>query len=252
MSEERYCFTVEIAGMPIGVRCKHRANMLYFKRWAADLAPAFIVEPRESDLSRIRSGLDTACRDEGLPAPSEELIENNAIHELIAEAAADHNVLLIHGSAVELDGMAYIFTAPSGTGKSTHTRLWREAFGARARMIDDDKPMLRFENGAVTVYGTPWNGKHGIGSNISAPLRAVIRLERGEENRIERIGRAEAFQVLLDQCYTPRDPNGTKKVVSMMTQLAYSRRFYRLKCNMDPDAARVAFEGINAAENKGE
>ena len=83
-----------------------------------------------------------------------------------------------------MDGAAYLFTAPSGTGKSTHTRLWREVFGDRVWMINDDKPMLRISENLVTAYGTPWNGKHHISRNASAPLKAIVQLNRGKENII--------------------------------------------------------------------
>jgi serine kinase of HPr protein (carbohydrate metabolism regulator) len=104
-----------------------------------------------------------------------------------------YNGLRIHASAVEVDGKAYLFSANSGTGKSTHTRLWREVFGDRAVMVNDDKPFLRMTEGAVMVYGSPWNGKHGLGCNLSVPLKAVCILERGEENRIEKISAKQAF-----------------------------------------------------------
>lgn len=92
-------------------------------------------------------------------------LESLAVYRKISEAVLDHDAFLFHCSAVAVDGEAYLFSAPSGTGKSTHTRLWRERFGERAVMINDDKPLIRMEEGTFYVYGTPWNGKHHLSVN---------------------------------------------------------------------------------------
>ncbi|WP_455057428.1 hypothetical protein [Jutongia sp.] len=97
-------------------------------------------------------------------------LETLAVYRKIAEWMPMHDTLLFHGSVIAVDGKAYLFTAKSGTGKSTHTRLWREYFGERAVMINDDKPLLKITQDGVYAYGTPWNGKHRLSTNISAPL----------------------------------------------------------------------------------
>ena len=100
------------------------------------------------------------------PAYSEYL----AIYRYIATKILDFGGFLMHGSAIAKDGRAYLFCAPSGTGKSTHARLWREMLGERAIMVNDDKVFLQLRQESVWAYGSPWTGKHGIGNNISAPL----------------------------------------------------------------------------------
>ena len=80
-----------------------------------------------------------------------------------------------------MDGEAYIFTAVSGTGKSTHAMLWREVFGERVRMINDDKPLIRITpEGKAVVYGTPWDGKHHLSKNSAFPLKAICWLTRAK------------------------------------------------------------------------
>lgn len=240
-------FSVKIAGVPIAIRCRHTQNRAFFAGWETDEEPFFSVEPQESDFNSIRASLEKLDRRDGreVRAYSPGLIENGAIHALIAERISEHNVLLMHGSAVAVDNKAYIFTAPSGTGKSTHTRLWREVFGDRAFMVNDDKPMIRIENGAATVYGTPWNGKHRLGGSTEAPLKAVIRLSRGETNSIEPIGAAEAFSVLLSQLFVPSGAKELSRTLSLARQLLETVRFYGLKCNMEREAALVAYNGMN-------
>lgn len=135
-------------------------------------------------------------------------LESLAVYRKISEAVLDHDAFLFHCSAVAVDGEAYLFTAPSGTGKSTHTRLWRERFGERAVMINDDKPLIRMEEGTFYVYGTPWNGKHHLSVNQKAPVKAICLLERGKTNYAQQISPAEAYPGLYRQIYRPQNDRG--------------------------------------------
>ena len=106
--------------------------------------------------------------------------------------------MMLHSSAVVMDGYAYLFSAPCGTGKSTHTSLWRKTFGEdRVLMLNDDKPALRLEDGRWYAYGTPWSGKHGLATNICVPLKGICILERGTENQIRQISAREALPMLM-------------------------------------------------------
>ena len=115
----------------------------------------------------------------------------------MAEKLIEKGVLLVHGSALCVDGQAVVFVAPSGTGKSTHARLWREVYGEQIWMINDDKPMLKIEGDQVLVYGTPWDGKHHLSRNASAPLKAMVHVKRSESNAIMPLNRADAFPVMM-------------------------------------------------------
>ena len=155
----------------------------------------------------------------------------------------DFNTVLFHGSVVAVDGVGYLFTAKSGTGKSTHTRLWREYFGNRAVMVNDDKPLLHIAD-TVTAYGTPYNGKHRLGTNTSVPLKAICILTRAEDNHIEAITREQAYTMLLQQVYRPADMLKMTKTLELVDRLADSVKLYRLGCNMDISAAKIAYEGM--------
>jgi hypothetical protein len=157
----------------------------------------------------------------------------------------EYDTLLLHGSCVAVDGMGYLFTAGSGTGKSTHTRLWRELLGERAVMINDDKPLIRAgADGAAMVYGTPWDGKHRLSTNTAVPLRAVCILERAAENAIRPIPAGEAYPMLLQQAYRPMDSMAMSKTLTLIDSLATSVGLWRLGCNTDIEAARVAYEAM--------
>lgn len=107
--------------------------------------------------------------------------------------------MMLHASAVEYEGKAYLFSGPSGVGKSTHKNLWLQTLGEQVRVLNDDKPALRFVDGKWYVYGTPWCGKDGINLNDRAPLAGICFLKQGEENRIRRLERGEAISMLMFQ-----------------------------------------------------
>ncbi|MBQ6261893.1 MAG: hypothetical protein IJK58_00045 [Clostridia bacterium] len=241
-----YEFRVKLAGVPALIRCRFEQNRTFFRDFLSEEDPRFCVQPTDADFERIISDFKRArSTDLGLFLPKTEVkVENLAIHSLLAEKLVAENVLLMHGSAVRSDGEAIVFTAKSGTGKSTHTRLWRETFGDRVVMINDDKPLLRIEEDRVTVCGSPWRGKHRLGSNISAPLKAIVKLERAPVNRIGPMERADAFQLLTGHAFMSNDPPTAMRIIGMEKRLLDMTDFYVLGCNTDPEAARVARDGI--------
>ena len=151
----------------------------------------------------------------------------------------------LHGAVVAVDGQAYLFTAKSGTGKTTHTRLWMQQFDDRAVMVNGDKPLLHVTNTGVTVYGTPWDGKEHLSRNIACPLKAVCILTRSETNHIERISPKEALTMLCQQSYRPAQPAALRKTLALVDLLSSSVPLYKLGCNMEPEAALVAYHGMN-------
>ena len=145
----------------------------------------------------------------------------------------DFDTVLFHGSVVAVDGVGYLFTAKSGTGKSTHTKLWRKYFGERAVMLNDDKPLLHIAESGIVAYGTPYNGKHRLGNNISVPLKAICILTRSADNHIEEITREQEYTLLLQQVYRPADMLKMAKTLEMVDRLSDGVKLYRLSCNMD-------------------
>ena len=123
---------------------------------------------------------------EGIPIRefSDAYLETLAVYRKICSCLLDEDILLFHGSVVSVDGIGYLFTAKSGTGKSTHTKYWREYFKDRAIMINDDKPLLEIKEDRVNVYGTPWDGKHRLSCNTCVPLKAICILNRGQDNNV--------------------------------------------------------------------
>ena len=209
-------------------------------------APDLTVEISESDISfeRERSAAEDASAGRKPAAYSDSYLETLAVYRKIADKMLFFETVLFHGSAIAVDGEAYIFTAKSGTGKSTHTRLWREMFGERAVMINDDKPFIRVTEKGAFVYGTPWNGKHRLGANVSAPLRAICILERDAVNHIEKTDKKTAYPMLLQQTHRPARQGPMIMMLGLTDRLAKVTPIYRLGCNMEQEAARVAYEGM--------
>lgn len=242
-------FTVKIAGRTALVRANFPGTRDHCRDYLCDDAPDFTVGITMRDILFEREKSEQEDRLEGIPVRSfsDAYLETVAVQRKIAEHLFDYDTLLFHGSVVAVDGEAFLFTAKSGTGKSTHTRLWRQVLGDQAVMVNDDKPFLRMTEQGVLACGSPWNGKHGLGSNRSVPLKAVCILERGEENRIRLITPKEALPMLLQQSNRPMDRSLLPKYLELLDRLAGCVEFYRLACNMDPGAALVSYRAMSGS-----
>lgn len=228
--------TYRIADVNIMVTAIHSAVLSFCSGYETDGDAVFSVSISQQDIAFERSRADH-------PGYSDAYLETLAVYRKIAERMPVYDTFLFHGSAIAVDGAAYIFTAQSGTGKSTHARLWREMLGERVVMVNDDKPLIRVHpDGAATVYGTPWDGKHHMSSNIAVPVRAICILERAQENRIREITKAEALPMLLQQTYRPADPAALAKTLTLIDRLKV--KMYRLGCNMEKEAAEVSYNAM--------
>ena len=209
-------------------------------------APDFAVETTKADIDFERDR--SAREDETGGGPARQFtdgyLETLAVCRKVAEKAPDYDAVLFHGSCVAVDGVGYLFAAKSGTGKSTHTRLWRELFGNRCVTVNDDKPLIRISDSGATAYGTPWNGKHRLSTNIAVPLKAICFLERAEKNAIRPVAKGEAYPMLLRQAYRPMDSMAMSKTLTLIDRLTECVSLWRLDCNTDIEAARVACEAM--------
>jgi len=207
----------------------------------------FTVTSTQADIDYERERSAREDEKEGIAIRhyADSYLETLAVYRKIAEQLLTYDTLLFHGSVIAVDGRGYLFTAKSGTGKSTHTRLWREYFGERAVMVNDDKPLLQITESGVMVYGTPWDGKHRLSSNVVVPLQAICILNRGEENRVEEITAREAYALCLQQTHRPTSAEGMMRTLPLLDRLLKGTRIFRLYCNMEWSAAEVAYRGMN-------
>lgn len=227
----------------------------YIKDYCKDYIIANGSELRKSDLTiyiceddivyeRKKSKAEAVKNNTPLRNFSNEYLETLAVYRKIAEGMLDYDTLLFHGSVVAVDGEGYLFTAKSGTGKSTHTRLWRKYFGNKAVMINDDKPLLKITKNGVIAYGTPWNGKHKLGENSSALLKAICVLERDLTNHITSVEKSEIYPMLIQQVYRPKDAVKLLKTMELVDVMAKNVKLYKLGCNMESNAVLTAYNGM--------
>lgn len=220
------------------------------------LCADYAIPPQTAEIVIQTSNADVAHEwavyEQTYPAahgqPEAEL-ECLAVYRKLVRALLPYDVLLFHGSAVAVGGEAYLFIAPSGTGKSTHTRLWRELFGDCAVMVNDDKPLVHVSESGVTIYGTPWDGKHHLSTNIAVPLRAICVLERAEENRIASVSPVQAFSSLLRQSYRYESEEEEQRALLLLDLLTQRVGLYRLGCNQTSDAAETAWNAMKPGDD---
>lgn len=242
-------FTVKLADMHIQIESKYPEFKEFCKDYVVEnVTPDFSVSWTEDEILAEREHELT-----GNFTPT--YLETLAALRKISEAMPSYRRLLIHGAAITLDDKAYLFTAPSGTGKSTHIRLWKEYLGARVDIVNGDKPFISLSNAsakdastaeiiAPRIYGTPWAGKENWQKNRNAPLQGICFLKRGLENRIRRLEPAECLQLLFNQVYLPKDKVASQLTLELMDVLVQNVPLYLLECNISEDAVKCSFEGM--------
>lgn len=205
----------------------------------------YMIEEGDADISvRVTDGEIEKEREASEYDFSEGYLESICAYRTICNQLPYHDAFLLHASVVECDGMSYAFSAPSGTGKSTHTRLWLETFGERARIINGDKPILRFVNDKLTVFGTPWCGKEGYNINTSSPFAALCFINRAKENSIVRADEGEAVAKLFNQILLPSEEGAVDRLFALLDRMVVDYPIYELYCNISPEAAEIAFNGM--------
>lgn len=178
--------------------------------------------------------------------------EGVVVYEKISNALPAFDAFVMHSSVVEVGGNAYCFAAESGTGKSTHTRYWKEVLGDKVTVINGDKPIYRFDGEKLLAYGTPWCGKENWQTNTCAPLRALCLLERGEENAVYPV---DAFELLGEMVHHFHLPGGGQvdmvKLIELVDRMVTAVPVYRLRVRNDVSAAEEAIRYFGLEEEKG-
>ncbi len=232
-----YC---QVAGMNYEIKYEYPFTERMFKDY---------ILP-EGEVEKSDEIIQISCTDKDLEEWIERVqldvddyyIEYGCIMSKIASRLPDYGMLLMHGATVEYEGKAYVFTAPSGTGKTTHISIWKKHLGDKLKIINGDKPQVTFDEDKVYVHGTPWCGKEGWQINTSAPLAAVCMVERGQSNSIERINPGEYIEFFIRQLYmTMADPK-LLQVIDLFSKMAERVPFYKLTCDISEEAGKCSFE----------
>lgn len=216
----------------------------------------YVIQDDEWDLAEadIKINVPIECvndRRDGIYAgTSFDLMEYMLTGSAFNTILLSYGGCMLHSSAVVLDGAAYLFSADSGTGKSTHTQLWLEHFGDRAFIINDDKPVIRKMDGEWYVFGTPWSGKTDQNVNTKAKLGAIIFIERSEENRVSDISLGDAIPKFIKQTIRKIREDRMVMLLDIMDRLLTDVPLYKLGCNISDDAVVTIYNRIMADKER--
>jgi hypothetical protein len=202
-----------------------------------DEEPKFIAKITDTDIQKERNN--------GGEFPDAYLETLALFRKLCDYALSNADGIIFHSSAIMVDGEAYLFTAPSGTGKSTHTRLWREMLGDKAVMVNDDKPIVRYIDGEFYVYGTPWNGKHHLDTNCRAKIKAICAIRQAAENTIRQATTQEMLLVIMNQTIRPTNIEQMDKLLNLLGLMLNKVELYSLGCNISEEAARLSYQTMS-------
>ncbi len=246
MHTGRINFRVQLAELIIEVSTLYNDTKILCHHYLSNGKPDFSISVKQADIEFEQHRSVQLNELHGLLKPeySPGYLETLAVFRKIAERIPDYGVLLIHGSALAVDGNGILFTAKSGSGKSTHARLWREQFGERIVMVNDDKPLIKVGCDGAFLCGSPWEGKHRLGSNIKVPLRAITMLYQDSKNSILPVSSREAYPLLLQQTYRPWDQYAAVNTLKLLDLLIKNVSLYSLGCNTEAAAAVFAYEGM--------
>lgn len=243
-------FKIILAGKKIEIECNYRLVFSQCRDYLADFeCPDFVVRASIDEL--IAERMETPEIQNHAPgiavSYADAFAEPRIVYNKIADKLIDYDTLLMHGSVVALKGKGYMFSANSGVGKTTRTKVWMDVYPGSI-VINGDKPLVRVTDGEVVAYGSPWCGEEGWNTNASVPLRAIFFIERadnGEKNSIEEIGIENAFPLLVRQTHAPNTSEMLIKTIHLLKSFEGKVKLYKLRSAPTAEAIRLAYETAN-------
>lgn len=211
-----------------------------------ELCRDYITEPSPSpdiEVSVSKELLDRELENAEEPAPPA-YAEFLCVYRLIAEKLPIFNAFVFHGAAISYKDRGYIFTAQSGTGKSTHIMLWRKFIGKSVDIINGDKPIVKIRDSGAFICSTPWAGKEGWQKNRILPLSCVTFLERSTAPFIHRDTPESCIAKIMNQVYMPKSGKSAERTLELIDSLLNGVCLYTLGCDISENSVKIAFEGI--------
>ena len=234
-------FKIKIAEIVLEINAFNETTKKYCGDFLSDEEPNYVITLTEEDLRN-----EVTESNNGHVYVNEEI---SALYRKIADLLIENDIIVFHGSSFKVNDNGFIVTARSGVGKSTHVKLLSEYLGKDFEYINDDKPLLRVKDD-LTVFSNPWNGKERRGNNTSAPLKAVLFLNRGDNTYKKLDNKEEVYFKLLSQIYLPRDKAKREKALKLIDILLKRLNFYEVNVNMDISSAEMTSERIIKYEIK--
>ena len=230
-------FIVGLADRYIEINSVYDELKNFFKDYlVTDVIPDFSVSLCKEDILA-----EQEATSENQFSPT--YLETLALLRKLAEILPSHNRILMHGASISYNQNAYLFTAPSGTGKSTHIRLWKKYLGDDVKIVNGDKPFISLENEPM-IYGSPWAGKENWHRNCKMPLKGICFVQRGTTNSIRRIEASECLSLLFKQVYLPADTLAAGLTLELVDTLIKKVPLYVLTCDMSEEAVKCSFEAL--------
>ena len=235
-------FKIKIVDIVLEINAFNETTKRYCQNFLSDENEKYIITMTEEDLVNESSNSEN-----GKVYVNEEI---SALYRKIADLFVEENIVVFHGSSFMVDNQGYIITARSGVGKSTHSRLLKQLLGEGFKYINDDKPLIKVSDN-ITIYSSPWNGKERRGNNISAPLKAILFLSRGETNSYRKIvNKEEIYIKMLSQIYLPKEKFKREKALIIADKLLKNVNFYEINVTKDIESAKMTYEEIIKNEIK--
>ena len=232
-----------IAGLIYEIECGYDYTLNKFKD--------YMIEPKEIDGDVIPVTYNERDLEDVLklsPEAQKEHQEYLCIFDKIASMLPEHEMILMHGALIEYNGEGFLFTAPSGTGKTTHISLWKKYLGDKVIIVNGDKPELVIRENSVLAYGTPWCGKEGWHVNKSVPLKGICLIQRGSKNKIKQISPGKYIELFIQQLYFDMGSSEVLKVFEIFNKITERVPFFLLECDISEEAAKCSFEKMTGKE----
>ena len=243
-------FTVCLAGINVSVNSLFDEVYDFCRDYLTDEPASMTVSVTPEDLNYEKIVNIREAQIEGIPVVDhpDSYLETLAVYRKIVTKMLDFDTFLMHGAVVAVGDKAWLFTAPSGTGKTTHINLWLNNIPG-SYVVNGDKPLIHVGD-ECTVYGTPWAGKEGMNKNTGVKLCGIVILNRGIENKIEKVPMTKILPTLIQQSYRPKVKTDLEKTLSLLSRLGRKIPMYQLYCNMDPEAAFVAYNVLSGEDHE--
>lgn len=207
-----------------------------------DMQPHFALTGRRAEVYRT----DATSADLLLTGQQDDAASEYAsLARSFYEQLLGFDGFLLHASVVELEGKAYAFSAPSGTGKSTHASFWEREHGAS--VINDDKPAIRLIDGTFCACGTPFSGKHDKSRPVCVPLAGVVFLHRAAQTTVQKMPLSKALWSLLDQTLRPKTARDYERLLTLLEEMLRQVPVYAAGVTNDPAAARIVRAALENA-----
>lgn len=222
----------KIADIAFEIESKNKEVMRFLAPYACDERAQAEIKISDEDIEYERR---FGCNTDGFA------LEATAILRKVCDTLLYRfDGMFLHAATVIYDGGAYAFSAPSGTGKTTHILKWKKLFGDKARILNGDKLFLRCRGGDIVAYGNPWQGKEDLGENLNCPLKSIFVIKRDETNFVKKLSAIEALVSLVDSTLFPKDRDGRNKQLDFLEKLVSNVKVFELHCNLEDEAVYTA------------